>query len=153
MRSGDLEEINSAMLDLAQRRVEILREQLQVAEDFLDSLGGASVPSIPVGARRRGPKPGAAKASPAAKPAAVVSVPSSGGGARKTKKRRRMSSEDVRTRLIDTIRAAGPEGISLKEVSDNSGVNYQTAAKVLKESPELFSKDGELKQARWTLRK
>jgi len=152
MRSGDLEEINSAMLELAQRRVEILRDQLQVAEDFLDSLGGAAVPSIPVGARRRGPKPGAAKASPPVKPAAVVSagVPAS---VKKGKKRRRMSSEDVRTRLMDTIRAAGSEGLSLKEVSDNSGVNYQTAAKVLKESPDQFSKEGELKQARWTLRK
>src|SRR5262245_5967377 len=113
MKSGDLNQVESEMATLerqlaalGQRRVQLLQEELRMAEAHVRSLGGGSVAvSVPVAARR-GRVPAAVKARMGRPPKSAVSAPAAPSAApatRRGKKRRRMSSEDVRNRLIDVV--------------------------------------------------
>ena len=123
-----------------QRRIEILEAQLKEAQER----AGIIAPSAP--APRRG-RP--AKTASTSAPAPSKKKAGKKKGAKK--KRTRMASEDVDAAIREALQSAGSEGLSLIDVSTKSGVNYQTAAKKLKELPGI-KKTGKLKQARYTIK-
>lgn len=145
MNSGDIASLDreitgleSKLAELHQRRVAILEQELKKSQQRAADLG-VSVPR----------KAAATTSSVAASPVKTKATKLSRAP---KKRRRRMASSEVRDRLIAAVKEAGPNGVSLKGASDKSGVNYQTAAKVLKEMSDVFGKKGELKEARYFIK-
>jgi len=139
MNSGDIATIDreihgleSKLAELHKRRVTILQEELRKSQSRAAELSSGAISVAATTTTTRTPR---AKAAKPGRPG--------------RKRRKRMGSDEVRSRLIEAVKTAGPEGISLKDASDKSGVNYQTAAKVLKEMSDVFGKKGELKEARY----
>jgi hypothetical protein len=67
------------------------------------------------------------------------------------KKRKRTSSAEVRTKVYATLQKA-KDGLSQKEISDESGVNYATVALFLRKNQKEFRTTGEFKSKRYFLK-
>lgn len=65
----------------------------------------------------------------------------------KPETRTRMSSEEIRTRVINIL-AANPQGISQKEIEKKTGVTYPSVINFLKDNPEKIRTEGERKSKR-----
>tara|TARA_R110002096_G_scaffold147671_32_gene307947 strand:- start:6727 stop:7179 length:453 start_codon:yes stop_codon:yes gene_type:complete len=135
----DIARVENELSALLKRRVNLLEAELKAAQQqaLAHSAGGVSVPA----------SRGTRSAAPKAAPTTVKSKPA----AKKRGKRTRMSSEDVTNRTVETVKSAGADGLSQKEISDKSGVHYQTTAKKLKELLEegVVGKRGKLKSTRY----
>lgn len=139
----DIVRIEKELAGLYKQRWGLLEREILSSKARAESLLGS--PAISAGR-------GAASLSAAA---VVVKGPRKAGVKAKTKrgkKRLRMSTEEVERRLIDTVKSAGSGGISLIGISAAAGLNYQTAAKKLKEMSDRFVKKGALKEARYFLK-
>lgn len=151
MNTGDMtgldREIARLEKDLAklyQKRMGVLEAELQSAKARAGSLLGGTVAVTSRSA--------ASTSAPVVKKEEKA-LPAKGKGKGKgARKRRRMSTEEVERRLIETVRAAGSAGLSLKGISEGAGLKYQTTAKKLKDMAAQFVKKGELKEARYTLK-
>lgn len=66
-------------------------------------------------------------------------------------RRARTSSEDVRAGILKALSLA-PQGLSQKEISDATGLNYQTVALFLKKNSKVFKTTGALKSKRYFLK-
>jgi hypothetical protein len=66
-------------------------------------------------------------------------------------KRKRISSAEVRERIQAVLRKA-KEGLSQKEISEKSGINYQTTALFLRNNQQDFRRTGRFKGKRYFLR-
>lgn len=66
-------------------------------------------------------------------------------------RRKRTSSEEVRGRILKALSQA-PEGLSQKEISDISGLNYNTVVLYLKNHPKDFKTTGVLRSKRYFLK-
>jgi len=66
-------------------------------------------------------------------------------------RRTRTSSEDVRKGVLKAL-AGSPTGLSQKEISDATGLNYQTVALFLKKNPKDFKTTGSFKSKRYFLK-
>ncbi len=154
MNTGDIAKLDKEiarvegeLAGLHQRRVALLQADLQAAQQqaTAHSAGKSVAPS-----NRGGRKPASASPAP-------VKAKSTTKKKTKTKSkgtRKRMSSQEVESRTLNTVKAAGATGLSQKEISDKSGVNYQTTAKKLKELLEegKIGKRGKLKNTRYFLK-
>ena len=69
----------------------------------------------------------------------------------KPERRKRTSPEDVKSGILKAL-AAAPTGLSQKEISDASGLNYQTVVLFLKNNPKNFKTTGKLKSKRYFLK-
>lgn len=145
--SREISRLENQLAALHQRRVEILEAQLREAQMQAGQITAATT------AVRRGRPP--ASASTAAAPAASAdAAPKKKAAKKKTRRggsRKRMSSAAVTTSILDVLGPAGAAGLSCKEISDTSGVNYQTVAKKLKEMPGV-KKTGKLKKSRYSIK-
>lgn len=146
MNTGDIAQLDkdiaraeNELSALLKRRVQLLEADLKAAQQQANahSVGKTSAPASR-GTRAAAPKGATTKVK--AKPAK-----------KKRGKRTRMSSEDVTNFTVETVKAAGADGLSQKEISDKSGVHYQTTAKKLKELLEegVVGKRGKLKSTRY----
>lgn len=145
----DIVRMEKELAGLYQQRWSLLEREMQSAKARVESLlGTSSAASAGRGAASSGAAyPVVAKTEKKSKRAAKSRVKAKAG-----KKRTRMSTSEVERRLIDTVRNAGSSGISLIGISEAAGLNYQTAAKKLKEMSNTFVKKGELKEARYFLK-
>lgn len=73
-------------------------------------------------------------------------APAAPGGRRK-----RTSSEEVRSRILKAL-SEEPEGLSQKEISEITGLNYNTVALYLKNNSDYFKTTGALRSKRYFLR-
>lgn len=134
---------------LHSQRLAVLEQQVREAQSRIQALTGgtrrATVVEAP-SARSIAAEPSA----PAVAPRVTRGRPAKAkvGG---KKKRTRMPSDVVNEKIMNTIKEAGSEGLSQKEISVRSGVNYQTTAKKLRELPGIVKK-GSGKEARYTLK-
>lgn len=137
----EIARLENQLAALHQRRVDILESQLREAQMQAGQLaaGASAKPKT-----RRGRPPASKSASKATKKKAAKKKRSGG-------RRKRMSSEAVTNAIVETVTAAGSAGISCKDISDKSGVNYQTVAKKLKDLKNI-KKTGKLKKARYTIK-
>ncbi len=135
----DIARVENELTALYKRRVSLLEADLKLA---LQQASAHSAGSISAPANRRGPKTAPTTTPAPVKPKAAK---------KRSGKRTRMSSEEVESRTIETVKTAGSEGLSQKEISDLSGVHYQTTAKKLKELLEqgTVGKQGKLKNTRY----
>ncbi len=156
MRTADISQLDDQITSLEQQlaglyeqKVNLLNQEIDASQQRADALsGGSSQP-----ARRTAARDAPAKvATKAARKAASKKAAKPGQPAKAKKKRLRMSTEEVEKRLIDVVKAAGKEGLSLKVISDTSGIKYPTAAKKLKEMSSVFGKRGELKDSRYFIK-
>ena len=145
MNTGDIAQLDkdiarkeNELSALLKRRQHLLEAELKSAQQQAraHSVGKVSAPASR-GTRAAAPKSTTTKVK--AKPA------------KKRGRRTRMSSEDVTNFTIKTVKAAGANGLSQKEISDKSGVHYQTTAKKLKELLDegVVGKRGKLKSTRY----
>lgn len=148
MKTGDIMELDrdisrleKELSNLYRKRMSLLESEIQSSKARVESLAGAV------------PSPATARSAAGASVAPVVpKVEKPRRKPKKAAKRTRMSTAEVERRLIETVKAAGSEGISLIGISQEAGLNYQTTAKKLKEMSDQFVKKGELKEARYTLK-
>jgi hypothetical protein len=63
-------------------------------------------------------------------------------------KRKRTSSEEVRDKINSVLKNA-KDGLSQKEISEKSGINYQTTALFLRKNQKEFRTTGEYKSRRY----
>lgn len=68
-----------------------------------------------------------------------------------TGRRRRTSSEEVRGRIFKALSEA-PEGLSQKEISDRSDLNYNTVVLYLKNNAKDFKTTGQFRAKRYFLK-
>ena len=66
-------------------------------------------------------------------------------------RRKRTSSEDVRAFILKAL-ASAPQGLSQKEISDASGLNYNTVVLFLKANAKNFKTTGTLRSKRYFLK-
>lgn len=66
-------------------------------------------------------------------------------------RRKRTSSEEVRSRILKAL-AETPEGLSQKEISDTTALNYNTVVLYLKNHTKDFKTTGSLRSKRYFLR-
>jgi septal ring factor EnvC (AmiA/AmiB activator) len=66
-------------------------------------------------------------------------------------KRKRTSSEEVRGRILRSL-SESPEGLSQKEISDITGLNYNTVVLYLKNHAKDFKTTGALRSKRYFLK-
>ena len=66
-------------------------------------------------------------------------------------RRKRTSSEDVRGRILKAL-SQSPSGLSQKEISDISELNYNTVVLYLKKHPKDFKTTGTLRSKRYFLK-
>ena len=66
-------------------------------------------------------------------------------------KRRSMSSAEVRSRIHSVLKEA-KDGLSQKEISEKSGINYQTTALFLRNNKKEFRTTGKFKSKRYFLK-
>jgi len=66
-------------------------------------------------------------------------------------RRKRTSSQEVRGRILKALSAA-PEGLSQTEISEISGLNYNTVVLFLKNHPKDFKTTGVLRSKRYFLK-
>ncbi|MEI6349948.1 MAG: hypothetical protein WCP06_02440 [Verrucomicrobiota bacterium] len=66
-------------------------------------------------------------------------------------RRKRTSSEDVRGRILKAL-SQSPQGLSQKEISDLTGLNYNTVVLFLKKNPKDFKTTGTLRSKRYFLK-
>jgi len=66
-------------------------------------------------------------------------------------RRKRTSSEEVRGRILKTLSEA-PQGLSQKEISDSTGLNYNTVVLFLKKQVKDFKTTGSLRSKRYFLK-
>lgn len=132
----EISKIEAVLVSLQTARLNLLEEEVRNTRERLDKMNGVS-------------------SKPLTRSRAESSVPSKKftGKAQKANKpkRSRMSSEEVVKRILAAIEAAGLVGISMIAISKDSGVNYQTVAKKLKEGLKGVKKTGEGKGARYFL--
>lgn len=76
----------------------------------------------------------------------AAKAPAAAGGRRK-----RTSSEEVRGRILKALSEA-PEGLSQKEISEITALNYNTVALYLKNNSDQFKTTGVLRSKRYFLR-
>ena len=69
----------------------------------------------------------------------------------KPERRKRTSSEDVRAFILKALSSA-PQGLSQKEISDASGLNYNTVVLFLKANAKNFKTTGKLRSKRYFLK-
>lgn len=69
----------------------------------------------------------------------------------KPERRKRTSSEDVRKGILKAL-ADSPTGLSQKEISDTTGLNYNTVVLFLKKNPKDFKTTGQMKSKRYFLK-
>ncbi|RFC48734.1 MAG: hypothetical protein DVB23_000427 [Verrucomicrobia bacterium] len=134
---------------LHSQRLAVLEQQVREAQSRIQALTGTtrriSSPAESPSARAATPtQPTTARVAPR-----VARVKSVKVGAKK--KRTRMPSDLVNDKIMNTIKEANSEGLSQKEISVRSGVNYQTTAKKLRELPGIVKK-GSGKEARYTFK-
>jgi len=65
--------------------------------------------------------------------------------------RKRTSSEEVRSRILKTL-AAAPSGLSQKEISEQSTLNYNTVVLYFKKHAKEFKSTGSLRSKRYFLK-
>ena len=65
--------------------------------------------------------------------------------------RTRMSSEEIRGRILKAL-SASPEGLSQKQIADQTGLGYTTVIQFLKTNAGSFKTTGALKTKRYFLR-
>ncbi len=66
-------------------------------------------------------------------------------------RRKRTSSEEVRGRILKVL-SETPEGLSQKEISEKTELNYNTVVLYLKHNGKLFKTTGALRSKRYFLR-
>ena len=66
-------------------------------------------------------------------------------------RRKRTSSEEVRGRILKALSEV-PQGLSQKEISDNTGLNYNTVVLYLKNHSKEFKTTGTLRSKRYFLK-
>ena len=66
-------------------------------------------------------------------------------------RRKRTSSEEVRGRILKAL-SQSPEGLSQKEISDGTELNYNTVVLYLKNNPKDFKTTGSLRSKRYFLK-
>lgn len=66
-------------------------------------------------------------------------------------RRKRTSSEDVRGGILKAL-AASPSGLSQKEISDATGLNYNTVVLFLKSNTKDFKTTGAMRSKRFFLK-
>ena len=66
-------------------------------------------------------------------------------------RRKRTSSDEVRGRILKSLSEA-PQGLSQKEISDSTGLNYNTVVLYLKNHAKDFKTTGSLRSKRYFLR-
>ena len=66
-------------------------------------------------------------------------------------RRQRTSSEDVRKGILKAL-ASAPQGLSQKEISDATGLQYQTVVLFLKKNAKDFKTTGQMRAKRYFLR-
>ncbi len=66
-------------------------------------------------------------------------------------RRKRTSSEEVRGRILKAL-SQSPEGLSQKEISDITELNYNTVVLYLKNNPKDFKTTGTLRSKRYFLK-
>jgi len=69
----------------------------------------------------------------------------------KLERRKRTSSEDVKGGILKAL-AASPQGLSQKEISEATGLNYNTVVLFLKNNPKDFKTTGKLRSKRYFLK-
>jgi len=130
--------------NLHSQRLSVLESQVREAQSRIQALtGGArrTVIAEAPSARAIAPQPKAPK----------VATPGLRGRPAKAgakKKRTRMPTDLVNDKIISTVKEGGSEGLSQKDISVRSGVNYQTTAKKLRELSGIVKK-GSGKEARY----
>ncbi|MEI6351473.1 MAG: hypothetical protein WCP06_10245 [Verrucomicrobiota bacterium] len=93
----------------------------------------------------------AARQTVAALEAEIAKLTGKAPVATKPERRKRTSPEDVKSGILKAL-AAAPTGLSQKEISDASGLNYQTVVLFLKNNPKNFKTTGKLKSKRYFLK-
>ena len=68
-----------------------------------------------------------------------------------SQKRKRISSAEVRDKIQSVLKKA-KEGLSQKEISERSGINYQTTALFLRRNQKDFRTTGKFKSKRYFLK-
>ena len=66
-------------------------------------------------------------------------------------RRKRTSSEEVRGRILKSL-SQSPQGLSQKEISDGTGLNYNTVVLYLKNHAKDFKTTGSLRSKRYFLK-
>ncbi|HWL54006.1 MAG TPA: hypothetical protein VNQ90_16310 [Chthoniobacteraceae bacterium] len=96
-----------------------------------------------------------ARATVASLEAEIAEISGSAPTAAKTpaagSRRKRTSSEEVRGRILKALSEV-PEGLSQKEISEMTGLNYNTVALYLKNNSDQFKTTGALRSKRYFLR-
>jgi hypothetical protein len=137
---------------LHSQRLAVLEQQVREAQSRIQALTGTtrriSSPAESPSARAATPaQPTTARVAPRVARAKAAKAVKAGA----KKKRTRMPSDLVNDKIMNTIKEANSEGLSQKEISVRSGVNYQTTAKKLRELPGIVKK-GSGKEARYTFK-
>jgi TolA-binding protein len=138
---------------LHSQRLAALEQQVRDAQNRIQALtGGARRAVAPVEV------PSARAIAPVEPAAPRIATRGTRGRPAKTgpkagakKKRTRMPSDLVNEKIINTVKEGGSEGLSQKEISVRSGVNYQTTAKKLRELAGIVKK-GSGKEARYSFK-
>lgn len=142
---------------LHSQRLTVLEQQVREAQSRILALSGsvrrvATAVESPAARAATAPQPAAPRV--AAKPARGRAAKAGAKVAAKAgakKKRTRMPSELVNEKIMSAIKDGSPDGLSQKEISVRSGVNYQTTAKKLRELSGIVKK-GSGKEARYTVK-
>lgn len=66
-------------------------------------------------------------------------------------RRKRTSSDEVRSRILKALSTA-PQGLSQKEISETTGLNYNTVVLYLKKHGKDFKSTGALRSKRYFLK-
>jgi TolA-binding protein len=161
MNTGDMSKLDQEIAQLERRlsilhsqRLTVLEQQVRDAQERIKALGGSAkaAPAEAPAARAFSPKKESVKVAPVparrGRPPGPKTAAKTGG----KRKRTRTPSDVVNQKILSTVKEGGEEGLSQKDISTRSGLNYQTTAKKLRELKEIVKK-GAGKNARYFLRK
>ncbi len=125
-----IQELETKIRELKRVQVQELQEELTKAREVVAALE-AEIASI------------TGEKAPKATSAAAL-----GAGPRR---RKRTSSEEVRGRILKSL-ASAPEGLSQKEISEITGLNYNTVVIYLKNNAREFKTTGVMRSKRYFLK-
>ena len=136
---------------LHSQRLAALEQQVREAQSRIQALTGGTARRIAAPAVEIPSARAIAPAAPVTPAAPRVAARPTRGRPPKAgvkKKRTRMPSDLVNDKILTTVKDGGTEGLSQKDISVRSGVNYQTTAKKLRELAGIVKK-GSGKEARY----
>ncbi|MEQ1843230.1 MAG: hypothetical protein ABL994_22735 [Verrucomicrobiales bacterium] len=144
MNTSDITQIEKQIAQLERQLKTALEQQVREAQSRLQALSGGGRRSSVAEA----PSTRAIAVEGKAPKVATRALRGRPPGSTVKKKRTRMASDLVNEKIISTVKGGPSEGLSQKDISVRSGVNYQTTAKKLRELSGIVKK-GSGKESRY----